>query len=55
MATLNSPYLGVDYLPNLMQRYQSGVRLIGEFPASPEFVDQYPERALKIFHFRGPA
>ena len=55
MATLNSPYLGIDYLPNLMQRYQSGVRLIGEFPASPEFVDQYPERALKIFHFRGTA
>lgn len=54
IATLNSPYLGKDFLPNLMQRHQSKVRLIGEFPASPEFVDRFPERALKIFHFRGP-
>ena len=52
IATLNSPYLGFDHLPNLMQRYQPGFRLIGEFPASPEFEDRYPERALKIFHFR---
>tara|TARA_R110002072_G_scaffold1369_6_gene11255 strand:- start:11442 stop:12263 length:822 start_codon:yes stop_codon:yes gene_type:complete len=55
IATVNSPYLGMDFLPNLMQRYQSKLRLIGEMPASPEFVDRYPERALKIFHFRGPA
>lgn len=54
IATLNSPYLGKDFLPNLMQRYQSRVRLIGEFPASPEFIDRFPERGLKIFHFRGP-
>lgn len=54
IATVNSPYLGLDFLPNLMQRYQSKLRLIGEMPASPEFVDRYPERALKIFHFRGP-
>lgn len=52
IATLNSPYLGLDHLPNLMQRYQSKFRLLGEFPASEEFEDKYPDRALKIFHFR---
>jgi hypothetical protein len=55
VATVNSPYLSGDYLPSLMQRYQSKVRLIGEMEASPEFVDKYPERGLKIFYFRAPA
>jgi 23S rRNA (cytosine1962-C5)-methyltransferase len=55
IATVNSPYLGMDFLPNLMQRHQSRLRLIGEFPASPEFEDRFPERGLKIFHFRGPS
>ena len=54
-ATVVSPYLSGDYLPSLMQRYQSNIRLIGEMEASPEFVDKYPERGLKIFHFRAPA
>ena len=52
IATLNSPYLGLDHLPNLMQRYQSKFRLLGEFSASEEFEDKYPDRALKIFHFK---
>ena len=51
-TTLNSPYLNSDYLPNLMQRYQPKCRLIGEFAASPEFSDRFPERGLKIHHFR---
>ena len=51
-ATINSPYLGTDYLPNLMQRYQPKYRLLGEFPASSEFVDRFPEKALKIYHFK---
>ncbi|HIG42047.1 MAG: class I SAM-dependent methyltransferase [bacterium] len=51
-ATINSPYLGSDYLPNLMQRYQPTYRLLGEFPASDEFVDRFPEKALKIYHFK---
>ena len=54
IATVNSPYLSGDYLPSLMQRYQSNIRLIGEMQASPEFLDKYPERGLKIFHFRAP-
>ena len=52
MATLNSPYVGLELLPNLMARYQSGFRFVQQFPASPEFEDKYPERALKIYHFR---
>jgi len=51
-ATLNSPYLDRDFLLHRFQRYEPGCRLIGDFPASPEFVDKYPERALKICHFR---
>jgi len=54
VATVNSPYLSGDYLPSLMQRYQSNIRLVAEMEASPEFVDKYPERGLKIFHFRAP-
>ncbi|MBV1879546.1 MAG: class I SAM-dependent methyltransferase [Pseudomonadales bacterium] len=51
-VTLNSPYLGFDYIENLMQRYQPKFRLLGRFPISPEFADRYPERGLKILHFR---
>ncbi len=54
IASLNSPYLGSDYLPNLMQRHQPKFRLLSEFPVSPEFVDRYPERALKLYHFKSP-
>ena len=54
IATLNSPYLGLEHLPHLMQRYQSQFRLLGNFPVSPEFKDKYPERALKIHHFKSP-
>jgi len=52
IATVNSPYLGSDYLPNLMGRYQPRFRFVNEFPASPEFADRFPERALTIYHFR---
>jgi 23S rRNA (cytosine1962-C5)-methyltransferase len=55
IATLNSPYLGPDHLPHLMQRYQPRFRLLGDFPVSPEFKDKYPERALKIHHFKSPS
>lgn len=54
IASLNSPYLGSDFLPNLMQKHQPKFRLLCEFPVSPEFVDRYPERALKLYHFKSP-
>ena len=52
IATLNSPFLGSDYLIHRFQRFAPQCRLIGEIPASAEFKDKYPQRALKIFHFR---
>ena len=52
IATLNSPFLGSDYLIHRVQRFAPQCRLIGEIPASAEFKDKYPQRAMKIFHFR---
>lgn len=52
IATLNSPYLDVDFLLHRFQRYAPACRYIGEMPASPEFKDKYPERGLKICHFK---
>ncbi len=52
IATVNSPYLGDDFLPNLFARYASGYRFIEMMPASPEFEDKFPEKALKIYHYR---
>jgi len=52
IATINSPYLGSDFLIHRFQRYAPQCRFIAEMPASPEFADKYPERALKICHFR---
>ena len=52
IATINSPYLDSDFLIHRFQRYAPQCRFITEMPASPEFEDKYPERALKICHFR---
>ena len=52
IATVNSPYLGPDFLKNNVQRYAPHCSFIGEMPASPEFEDKFPEKALKIYHFR---
>ena len=51
IATVNSPYLNEDFLPNLAQRYSPGLRLNGLLPIAPAFADKFPERALKIYHF----
>ncbi len=52
IATVNSPYLDEDYLLNQMQRYQPACEFLRMMPASPEFEDKYPSRALKIYHYR---
>jgi len=52
IATINSPYLGSDFLIHRFQRYAPQCRFITEMPASAEFEDKYPERALNICHFR---
>ena len=52
IGTVNSPYLGPDFLKNHVQRYAPDCRFVGEMPASPEFEDKFPDKALKIYHFR---
>ena len=52
IATVNSPYLGPDFLLNLMQRYAPRFQFIEDMPASPEFADRFPDKALKIHRFR---
>lgn len=51
-ATLNSPFLEGEYLQTLFEHHAPQCELVSEIPASPEFADKYPERALKIFHYR---
>jgi len=52
IATVNSPYLGPDFLKNHVQRYAPNCSFIEEMPASPEFKDKFPDKALKIYRFR---
>ena len=52
IATINSPYLNEDFLPNMVQRYSPNLKQIERLPIAPEFADRFPERALKIYHFR---
>lgn len=54
IATVNSPYLSQDYLTNLVSRYAPQYRFEEMIPRSPEFVDKYPDKALKIYRFRAP-
>ncbi len=51
-ATVNSPYLDQDYLQHQFQRYAPGFDLVEHFPASPDFEDRHPQKALKICRFR---
>ena len=51
IATINSPYLNEEFLPNLAQRYSPNLRLKERLPVAHEFADRFPERALKIYHF----
>ena len=52
IATVNSPYLGPDYLVNQVQRYAPAFQHVEDLPASPEFADRFPDKALKIHRFR---
>lgn len=51
IATVNSPYLNEEFLPNLMVRYAPQCRLVETMPRTAVFEDKYPERALKIYRF----
>jgi 23S rRNA (cytosine1962-C5)-methyltransferase len=52
IATLNSPWLNRDFLPDLMNKHAPQCQFIDYLPASPDFADRYPDRALKIYHFK---
>ena len=52
IATINSPYLGEDFLPHLFNRWAPKCSFVEMMPVAPEFADKFPERGLKIYHFR---
>jgi len=52
VAALNSPFLNGDFLPAQMARWCPAARFQGMLPVSPDFPDRYPDRGLKLAHFR---
>jgi 23S rRNA (cytosine1962-C5)-methyltransferase len=52
IACLNSPFLSGDFLTGQMARRCAAARLVEFMPASDDFPDRFPERALKIARFR---
>lgn len=52
IATLNSPFLNRNFLLDKFAQHLPAARFIESIPASPEFQDKYPEKALKIFRFK---
>jgi len=54
IATVNSPFLDVDFLPSRFSKFVPGAVLIEEMPVAEEFLEKYPERALKIYRFEMP-
>lgn len=52
VACLNSPFLNADFLPQLMTRWSPACRFVDFLPVSADFPDQFPDRGLKISHFR---
>lgn len=54
VASLNSPFLGTDFLENQMARWVPTARKVLRYPAHPDFPDAYPERALKVIKYRLP-
>ena len=54
IATLNSPFLGSDYLMELFREFLPHCEFLESMPVAPEFADATPEKALKICRFRMP-
>ncbi len=52
IACLNSPFLNTEFVPQLMARWAPDCRLLGALEVSADFPDQFPDRGLKISHFR---
>mgnify|MGYP002638897068 FL=1 len=54
IATINSPFLDVDFLLEKFERHVPGGSYIGTIEAAAEFADKFPERKFKIYHFKMP-
>lgn len=54
IATINSPFLSVDYLQELFDKHNPEGIYLGEMNVAPEFKDKYPERGLNICLFEMP-
>ncbi|MEQ8956112.1 MAG: class I SAM-dependent methyltransferase [Gammaproteobacteria bacterium] len=54
IATLNSPFLGADYLVDLFRHHVPTGSFVEMLPVAPEFVDRHPDRGLKICRFTMP-
>ena len=52
IATLNSPFLDANYLLDQFAAGLPNASFVEVIPAAPEFTDKYPERGLKICHFK---
>ena len=52
IATLNSPFLDTEHLIHQFLRFAPTATFIGLVSPAAEFADKYPEKGLKICHFR---
>ena len=52
LACLNSPFLNEDFLHGQMQRFAPACQFQARLPLHPDFPDKFPERALKVMHYR---
>lgn len=52
VATLNSPFLDQQFLLDNFSRYGPNLKFMDTIAAAPEFEDKFPEKALKICHFK---
>ena len=51
IAALNSPFLDEQFLFDKFERHVPKAKFVELMAAAPEFLDRFPERALKIFRF----
>ncbi|MDD9959535.1 MAG: class I SAM-dependent methyltransferase [Gammaproteobacteria bacterium] len=51
IATLNSPFLGQQFLLDKFAQYAPTAEFVESIPAAEEFKDRFPDRALKILRF----
>jgi len=51
VACLNSPFLGYDFLENVVARWAPGWRLQEMMPVHPDFPEAFPERGLKVLEY----